>query len=247
MVTNTAAANNSAPPNGGLSGGATLINVLTGDAFTRRRDRADAVHHRRRVLGHGCRRRRTSSTPTPCVGAGRQPRRAQIVTGFVQLSGELASTAALQHRTSSTSSCSTSPTLSGTDWVVTFPTKHNFVTDTGGDAAVPEQVGQVGLVRRHRHRPCTTAKKARSGSRRVRTSRRRLRRQAGPALCWESNIRHDSDPASQRAGFGEQVHHLDERSERLDESCPFRAGAVNVATAATVYDPMTGSAAPRPS
>ena len=123
-VNDTNASLNLFPPQGGLSGGATLINVLTGDAFT---EDATALTQFTTAPVYS---NTGVNTPdftdaNPPIGAGVNGA-GQIVSGLFSTSA-LASTAALQRTSVINEFVLEKSTASGTDWVLTFPTKHNLV------------------------------------------------------------------------------------------------------------------------
>jgi hypothetical protein len=131
-VTNASATLGILPPAGGLFGGATLINVLTGDAFT---EDATALVQFTDVGAYSDTGVDTPnfSNASPFVGAA-VSELGSIVTGAFtsgSLDPEKAVTLALQKQTIVNEFVGEAATLSGTDWVVTFPTKHHFVTGTG--------------------------------------------------------------------------------------------------------------------
>jgi len=131
-VTNASATVGILPPSGGLFGGATLINVLTGDAFT---EDATALVQFTDVGAYSDTGVDTPnfSNAQPFVGAA-VSEIGSIVTGAFTsgtLDPEKAVTLALQKQTIVNEFVGEAATLSGTDWVVTFPTKHHFVTSAG--------------------------------------------------------------------------------------------------------------------
>ncbi len=137
-VTDSTAAAEIQVPTGGLFGGATLINVLTGDAFT---EDATALVQFTDV---GAYSNTGVDTPNfsnafPTIGAAVSGL-GSIVTGqFTSgtLDAEKAVTLALQKQTVVNEFVGDAATLSGTDWVVTFPTKHHFVPSNGDPATPP--------------------------------------------------------------------------------------------------------------
>jgi hypothetical protein len=173
------------PPQGGLSGGATLVNVLTGDAFT---EDATALTQ---FTDTGSYSNTGVATPDftdtfPTVGAAVNGL-GQIVSGtFGGLTAPIkAATAALQRTSVINEFVLDKSTLSGTDWVITFPTKHNHL----GGTLPPFQSGlgakgscdDIGIAVYNREEgppgstPGTDFSPLPPG-------------QTGPALCWESNI-----------------------------------------------------------
>jgi hypothetical protein len=235
-VTDAQASKNPFPPNGGLSGGATIINVLTGDAFTEdatalTQFTTSAVYSNTGV-----------NTPdfvgaNPPVGSAVDGTGRIITGGF--LTGELASTAALQKTRVINEFVLDKTTASGTDWVLTFPTKHNLVT---AKTVVPpfqnvltktgscDDIG-INLYNREEGPPGSTPGSDFSPL---------PPGQAGPALCWESNILTFSN--SNVLGSGNKYNIATAESAGWMNLTFAYAGAVNVATGgATGYDPITGT------
>jgi hypothetical protein len=128
-VTDNAASVNPQQPGGGLSGGATLINVLTGDAFT---EDATALTQFTNVGAYSNTGVDTPnfSNASPAYGTA-VSESGTIVTGYFFTGGllpEKAVTLALMKQTVINEFVGEATTLSGTDWVITLPTKHHFVT-----------------------------------------------------------------------------------------------------------------------
>jgi len=122
------------PPQGGLSGGATLINVLTGDAFT---EDATALTQFTNVGAYSNTGVDTPnfSNASPAYGTA-VSESGTIVTGYftaptTTLKSEKAVTLALMKQTVINEFVGEKSTLSGTDWVITMPTKHHFVSASG--------------------------------------------------------------------------------------------------------------------
>jgi hypothetical protein len=236
-VNDTSAAVNPLQPNGGLSGTATLINVLTGDAFTE-----DATALTQFNVANGGQYFNTgSSLPDftqafPTTGTGVSSS-GTIVQGTFTL-GELASTAALQHPNVINEFVLDKSTASGTDWVLTFPTKHNLVTETSVTLPFQNKLGKTGscddigisLYNREEGPPAsnpgTDFSPLPPG-------------QAGPALCWESNIL--TFNSSNILGSANK-YNIATSEPNGWMNVAFRAGAVNVATATAGFDPSNGTA-----
>ncbi len=139
-VTDTTASAEILAPNGGLSGEATLINVLTGDAFTE--DATAFINYN--ASGAGSYSTTGVLTPdfsntTPAIGVAVSTTglilSAQYTSGV--LLAEKAATMSMQRTSVVNEFLTELPTLSGTDWVLTFPTKHHFVDPAGKLPTVP--------------------------------------------------------------------------------------------------------------
>ncbi len=235
-VNDTSAAVAPQQPNGGLSGTATLINVLTGDAFTT--DATALVQFN--VNGGGQYYNTGSALPdftqaTPSTGTGVSSS-GTIVQGLFALP-ELAATAALQHPNVINEFVLDKSTASGTDWVLTFPTKHNLVDESGALLPFQNALGSKGscdditiaLYNREEGPPAsnpgTDFSPLPPG-------------QAGPALCWESNILTFNN--SNILGSANK-YNITTGEQNGWMNVGFRAGAVNVALTTSGFDPATGT------
>jgi len=233
-VTDAQASKSPFPPNGGLSGGATIINVLTGDAFTE--DATALTQFTTSATYYN-----TGSVLPDFVGANPPVGSAvdgtgRIITGAF-LTGELASTAALQRTRVINEFVLDKTTASGTDWVLTFPTKHNLVT---AKTVVPpfqniltktgscDDIG-INLYNREEGPPGSTPGSDFSPL---------PPGQAGPALCWESNILTFSN--SNVLGSGNKYNIATAESAGWMNLTFAYAGAINVAATPVGYDPVTG-------
>ena len=208
-ISDANASKNPLPPDGGLSGAATLINVLTGDAFTEdataltqfNDPNVAAVYSNTGVNTPDF----TSGTPVPTIASALNDL-GQIVTGTFATS-ELASTAALQRTSVINEFVLDKSTVSGTDWVLTFPTKHNLVTATTVLPPFQNRLGKIGscddigidLYNREEGPPGSTPGSDFSPLPPGAT---------GPALCWESNILTFNN--SNVLGSAQQVQHPDD-------------------------------------
>ena len=145
-MTNATAALGILPPNGGLFGGATLINVLTGDAFTEDATALIQFTDCRGLLRHGRRHAEFLECSSDHRRGRKQARHHRDGRLYRRRSStrRRRSTLALQKQTVVNEFVGEAATLSGTDWVVTFPTKHHFVD------------GQPGSCRRSRVRSTKT-------------------------------------------------------------------------------------------
>jgi hypothetical protein len=220
---------------GGLSGGATLINVLTGDAFT---EDATALTQFNPQVGYST---TGVSTPdfvnaNPANGAAVNGS-GQIITGAFTLP-ELAVTAALQRTAVINEYVLEKTTASGTDWVLTFPTKHNLVSTTGvlppfqnvlgklgscddiGIALYNREEGPIGSTPGSDFSPLPPG-------------------QTGPALCWESNILTFND-SNVLGSNNKYTISTDETAGWMNLTFIF-PGAVNIATSTTGFDPTFGA------
>ena len=236
LVNDTTAAIAPLQPNGGLSGTATLINVLTGDAFTT--DATALVQFN--VNGGGAYYNTGSALPdftqaNPSTGTGVSSS-GMIVQGLFALP-ELAATAALQHPNVINEFVLDKSTASGTDWVLTFPTKHNLVDETSALLPFQNALGSKGscdditiaLYNREEGPPAsnpgTDFSPLPPG-------------QAGPALCWESNILTFNN--SNVLGSANK-YNINTGEANGWMNVGFRAGAINVAVSSSGFDPSTGT------
>ena len=234
QVNDTTAQTGINPPAGGLSGGATIINVLTGDAFTE--DATALTQFTTSATYYN-----TGSVLPDFVGANPPVGSAvdgtgRIITGAF-LTGELASTAALQRTRVINEFVLDKTTASGTDWVLTFPTKHNLVT---AKTVVPpfqniltktgscDDIG-INLYNREEGPPGSTPGSDFSPL---------PPGQTGPALCWESNILTFSN--SNVLGSGNKYNIATAESAGWMNLTFAYAGAINVAATPVGYDPVTG-------
>ena len=234
-VTDANASASPFPPNGGLSGGATLINVLTGDAFT---EDATALTQFTTAAVYSNTGVNTpdfvSAVPSVAAavnGAG------QIITGAFS-TPELASTAAFQRTRVINEFVLDKSTASGTDWVLTFPTKHNLVTATAATPPFQNKLGKAGscddiginLYNREEGPPGSTPGSDFSPL---------PPGQTGPALCWETNILTFSN--SNVLGSANKYNIATDESAGWMNLTFIYPGAVNIATSATGYDPTAGT------
>ena len=185
-VTNASATLGVLPPDGGLFGGATLINVLTGDAFT---EDATALVQ---FTDTGAYSDTGVDTPnfsnaSPSIGAAVSAVGSIVSGAFTTgvLQPEKAVTLALQKQTVLNEFVGEAATLSGTDWVVTFPTKHHFVTSALAVAPFSTKLSAAGSCDNvtldtwdREETPVTPGGPDFSPS----------PSPAGFALCWEANI-----------------------------------------------------------
>ncbi len=234
-ISDANASKNPFPPSGGLSGGATLINVLTGDAFSEdatalTQFTTQAVYSNTGVNTPDF----VSAVPSVASavnGAG------QIITGSFT-SPELASTAAFQRTRVINEFVLEKTTASGTDWVLTFPTKHNLVTASGflppfqnrlGKAGACDDIG-INVYNREEGPPGSTPGSDFSPL---------PPGQAGPALCWESNVLTFND--TNVLGSANKYKITTTESAGWMNLTWANPNAINVATAATGYDPTAGA------
>jgi hypothetical protein len=242
QVTDTTAA--TAPlgaPSGGLSGGASLINVLSGDDFT---EDATALTQFWTAGVNGS--YSTTGVVTPNYSsafpaAGATNGLGQIVTAVFP-SGQLAVTAALQKTLVVNEFVLDKATLSGTDWVITFPTKAELVTESS--VALPFQ---------------NVLSKTGSCDDTVVTTYNREEGKVTPggpdfspsptptgfALCWESNIitfKNDIGGGSgvfNVLGSGNN-YTLSTKFINGWGNLTFRPAAINVGTFPVGFDPTAG-------
>jgi hypothetical protein len=247
-VTDTSAAVAPRAPNGGLSGGATLINVLTGDAFT---EDATALTQFQPSTGAGAYFTTGSPLPNydnavPAVGAAVNGS-GQIISGAFA-TGSLAVTAALQKSFVGNEFVLEKSTLSGTDWVITFPTKGDLVTETAATLPFQNKLGKSGACD---DTVVTTWDREEGKITPGGPDFSPSPKPTGFALCWEVNIiSFKNDKASGIANVLGSANNYTLSTPFANGwgSLTFRAGAINVASAIASFDPVTGGAAiPAPS
>lgn len=232
-VTDANASKSPFPPNGGLSGGATLINVLTGDAFT---EDATALTQFTTAASYSNTGVNTPdfSDANPPIGAAVNGA-GQIISGLFTTSA-LASTAALQRTNVINEYVLDKTTASGTDWVLTFPTKHNLVfagshvppfQNNLGKAGSCDDIG-IALYNREEGPPGSTPGSDFSPL---------PPGQIGPALCWESNILTFNN--SNVLGSANKYNIGTSETAGWMSVTWLNPLAVNVATSATGFDPTT--------
>jgi len=237
-VTDAAAQIAPLPPNGGLFGGATLINVLTGDAFT---EDATALIEFTTVASYfdtGSANPNWTQT-NPAIGAA-VTASGSIVSGVFAtgtLDPEKASTMALQKQSVNNEFVGELSTLSGTDWVLTFPTKHQFVDETSFTPPFSSKLDKTGSCDGaslstwdREETPVTPGGPDFSPS----------PTPSGFALCWESNI------ISFKSTVGSGIANVLGSGNSYTVSTGFTNGwaqltyastAINVASAGVIYDP----------
>jgi hypothetical protein len=135
VVTDAAAAADPRPAAGGLMGSELLINVKDGVEFSQNATALTQFWDPTRGAGSTY---STTGDTTPNYGNGGPVASAvngagQIITGLFA-DGALATTAALQRTSVDNEFVLETGTLSGTDWVVTMPTKHLLVSEGGAIA-----------------------------------------------------------------------------------------------------------------
>ena len=239
-VTNAAAALAPLAPNGGLFGGATLINVLTGDAFT---EDATALIEFTTV---GSYFDTGSPNPTwtqanPSNGAAVTASGA-IVTGIFgtgTLDPEKAVTMALQKKTVANEFVLEASTLSGTDWVLTFPTKHALVDELSFTPPFSHVLSDTGSCDGavlstwdREETPVTPGGPDFSPS----------PTPAGFALCWESNIiSFKNAKASNLANVLGSANSYTVNTGFTSgwANLGFTATAINIASSGVTWDPTT--------
>ena len=223
-------------PLGGLSGGATIINVLTGDAFTE--DATALVQYIDSANYENTGAPTPDFTQTfPTIGAAVNGQ-GQIISGtFAGLTAPVkAATAAFQRTSVINEFVLDKTTASGTDWVLTFPTKHHHLA--GGLPPFQNGLSKIGscddigiaLYNREEGPPGSTPGSDFSplppGS-------------VGPALCWESNVLTFSN--SNVLGSGNKYNIATAESAGWMNLTFAYAGAINIATSATGFDPTAGA------
>jgi hypothetical protein len=231
LVTDSTAAAEILPPSGGLFGGATLINVLTGDAFT---EDATALVQFTDVGSYS---NTGVDTPnftnaSPAIGAA-VSELGTIVAGTFTSGGNLperAVTLALQKQTVVNEFVGEAATLSGTDWVVTFPTKHHFVTSSGATPPFSSPLSKSGSCDNvlldtwdREETPVTPGGPDFSPS----------PAPSGFALCWEANV------VSFKALNGSGIVHV------LGSANSYQVGTgFNSGWARLTFDPTTAYTVP---
>jgi hypothetical protein len=244
-VTDAAAAVNPLAPTGGLSGEASLINVNAGELFSEDATALTQFWDQSVATGNYS----TTGNDTPNFTnafpvASAVDSLGRIVTGGFA-SGELASTAALQRQAVINEFSLTDATLSGTDWVVTMPTKHDLVTETAVLPPFQNVLTKTGacdditLTLFDREEFTTQAAGADFSP--------SPPAGAGTSLCWEANVLSFVRPSTSTVlgsnlfGSANRID-VDAKGKAAGwADLTFRAGAVNVATGGVVgYDPQTG-------
>ena len=235
-----ASSNNKLPPNGGLSGESTLINVLTGDAFTQ-----DATAFTQFTTAGTY---SDTGVDTPNFGSA-IPSNAGAVNGSGQIiagtfaSAALASTAAMQRTHVINEYVVEKTTASGTDWVLTFPTKHLLV---GTDFVIsPFQrvltktgaCDDISLALYNREESNSAPNPSNPDFSPLPPTNTPLT----PALCWEANvITFNNGNVLGSANFLSVATRLVPTVDNagwMDVS--FRVGATNLATGPVGFDPTT--------
>ncbi|MEO8345755.1 MAG: hypothetical protein ABI607_08680, partial [Betaproteobacteria bacterium] len=235
-VNDTNASANPFPPQGGLSGGATIINVLTGDAFTE--DATALTQFTTAAIYSNTGVNTPDFTDAiPPIGAGVNGA-GQIVSGLFS-SSALASTAALQRTSVINEFVLEKSTASGTDWVLTFPTKHNLVFTGSHVPPFQNNLSKTGscddigiaLYNREEGPPGSTPGSDFSPL---------PPGQTGPALCWETNI---LTFANSNVLGSANKYNIDTTETAGWMNLTFANPlAVNVATTTSGFDPTTQSA-----
>ena len=229
-VTNTSAAVAPQPPNGGLFGGATLINVLTGDAFT---EDATALINFTTVGTYyttgDAGPNWADTLPTNGVAVAKS---GAIVTGLFSdptFAAERAATMALQKQTVVNEFVGEASTLSGTDWVLTFPTKHQLVGEGIGEFTPPfsHNLSKTGS--------CDTATLATWDREETPVTPggpdfSPSPTPAGFALCWESNI------ISFKATKGSNIANVLGSANSYTVNTGFTSGWANLSFTATAFN-----------
>lgn len=185
-ITDAAAAAAPLPPNGGLSGGELLINVQNGNEFAQNATALAQFWNPGATTGTYS----TTGDTAPDLSTG-----GNLVASAVTqdgniiaapfASGALATTAALQKQAVINEFVLDASTASGTDWVVTFPTKNNLVTPTAATAPFASKLSSTGSCD-----PATLTTYDREESK-VTPSGPDFSPSPTPtgfALCWEANV-----------------------------------------------------------
>jgi hypothetical protein len=235
QVNDTTAQQGINPPGGGLSGGATIINVLTGDAFT---EDATALTQFTTAAVYSNTGVNTPdfvsaipSVASAVDGSGR-------IVGGAFASPELASTAAFQRTRVINEYVLDKTTASGTDWVLTFPTKHNLVTTKTFIPPFQNVLSKTGscddiginLYNREEGPPGSTPGSDFSPL---------PPGQAGPALCWESNVLTFSN--SNVLGSGNKYNIATSESAGWMNLTFANPNAFQTASASFGFDPTLGT------
>ena len=231
QVNNNTAVLGMLPPGGGLFGGATLINVLTGDAFT---EDATALINFANIPNYyttGDANPNWSNTlPTNGVAVSKT---GAIVTGIFntgEFDAEKAVTMALQKTSVANEFVGEAATLSGTDWVITFPTKHQLVDDAGFIPPFSHALSKTGscdaatLATWDREEtPVTPGGPDFSPS----------PTPAGFALCWEANI------ISFKATKGSNIFNVLGSQNSYTVATGFTSGWASLGFSATAFNVAT--------
>jgi len=237
-IDDTTASKQAQAPSGGLSGEATLINVLTGDAFTEDATALVQFISTPNYVSTG------SPSPdysdaAPAIGA------AVTTSGNISMSlfpnGSLATTAALQKSAVINEFTLEKSTLSGTDWVLTFPTKHNLVTTSTATPPFQRPFTKVGscddinyMLKNREEGPAAPPPPGTDFSPTPPGTDPLI-----PTLCWEANIITFND--SNVLGSANKLNiKTDETNGWVKVG--FRAGATNLGSGpTTVFDTLTAS------
>ena len=178
------------------------------------------------------------------MSAQRSPERGKIISGtFTGLTAPVkAATASLQRTSVINEFVLEKSTASGTDWVLTFPTKHNHLDgqlppfQSGlGKAGSCDDIG-IALYNREEGPPGSTPGSDFSPL---------PPGQSGPALCWESNILTFNN--SNVLGSGNKYNiATDETAGWMNVTFISMAASVvgNGAASAVSFDPIAGTASP---
>jgi len=243
-VTDAAAAVNPLPPTGGLSGEASLINVQGGELYSE--DATALTQFWDQTATTGSYSTTADDTPTfanAFPNASAVDSLGRIITGGFD-TGELASTAALQRQAVINEFSLTDATLSGTDWVVTMPTKHHLVTETTAISPFQNRLTRNGacddvtFTLYDREEFATQAAGADFSP--------SPPAGAGSQLCWEANVIAFARPSTNvtiGANLLGSANRVDLTTDKAAGwmQLTFRAGAINGATFGTAgYDPQTG-------
>jgi hypothetical protein len=248
LVTDSTALSEAQPPLGGLSGGATLINVLTGDAFTE--DATALINFTNAPIYFN------TGVDTPNFGDALPPigvavsATGQILTGVYgtgTLDPEKAVAMSLQKTSVINEFVLDASTLSGTDWVLTFPGKYAFVDPNGKSFSTLPFIGKLGKTGACDPATLTTYNREEG---KITPSGPDFSPSPGiPGfnLCWEANVISFKNPAA--SGIAQVLG----SGNSYTVTTGFTNGwgvvtysplAINVATTASVYDPILQTVAP---
>jgi hypothetical protein len=245
-VTDAAAGVNPLPATGGLSGEASLVNVQGGELYSEDATALTQFWDQTDLVGHYF----TTANDTPNFTnafpiASAVDSLGRIISGGFP-SGELAATAALQRQAVINEFSLNDSTLSGTDWVVTMPTKHHLVTALSALPPFQNRLTENGscddvtFTLYDREEFATQA----AGS----DFSPSPPAGAGSQLCWEANVISFARPSTNTTiganvlGSANRVD-LDAKEKAAGwMQLTFGPSAVNAATGGTAgYDPQTGS------
>ena len=234
-VTDAAAGANPLPPTGGLAGGAMLINVETGDEFAQNATALAQFWDPTATTGNYFNTGDTRPDAFNAFAVASVVNQAGQVVGAGFANGALATTAALQRQAVINEFVLDNLTASQTDWVMTFPTKHELVTSS---AATPPFSSPLSTSGSCDDATLVTYNREEKGVTPSGPDFSPSPQPSGFALCWEANV------------ISFNGHNLLGSMNRYDVTTGFENGwakltwgpsAINVAAGASTYNPFTNT------